>query len=152
MIEKTEIDYTPLDYLSEIPSAALEEIATVIRNSLKNIKLRGASLAPTDDGNLKRSINYIIKTKKKQGKVIGISGVQSKKVIDKDGNIINPASYAHFTEYGTVNIQAKPFMRPVVNTEVGEDSNKLQEKIANELLTLVNMYCEKNNKITKKIK
>ena len=152
MIEKTEIDYTPLDYLSEIPSAALEEIATVIRNSLKTIKLRSASLAPTDDGNLKKSINYLIKTKKKQGKVIGISGVQNKKVIDKEGNITNPASYAHFTEYGTVNIQAKPFMRPVVNTEVGEDSNKLQEKIANELLTLVNMYCEKNNKITKKIK
>ena len=39
-IEKTEIDYTPLDYLSEIPSAALEEIATVIRNSLKTIKQR----------------------------------------------------------------------------------------------------------------
>lgn len=152
MIEKTEIDYTPLDYLSEIPSAALEEIATVIRNSLKNIKLRGASLAPTDDGNLKKSINYIIKTKKKQGKVIGISGVQNKKIVDKEGIIVNPASYAHFVEYGTVNIKAEPFMRPVVNTEVGEDSNKLQEKIANELLTLVNMYCEKNNKLTKKIK
>lgn len=152
MIEKVEIDYTPLDYLSEIPSAALEEVAATIKSSLKVIKSRAASLAPTDDGNLKKAINYHVKTKKKEGKVIGISGVQSKKVVDREGNIINPSSYAHFTEYGTVNIQAKPFMRPVVNTEVGEDSNKLQEKIANELLTLVNMYCEKNNKLTKKIK
>lgn len=152
MIEKVEIDYTPLDYLSEIPSAALEEVAATIKSSLKVIKSRAASLAPSDDGNLKKAINYHVKTKKKEGKVIGISGVQSKKVVDKEGNITNPASYAHFVEYGTVNIQAEPFMRPVVNTEVGEDSNKLQEKIANELLTLVNMYCEKNNKLTKKIK
>lgn len=152
MIEKIEIDYTPLDYLSEIPSAALEEVASVIRSSLKTIKQRSASLAPSDDGNLRKSINYIVKTKKKEGKVIGISGVQSKKVVDKEGNIINPSSYAHFVEYGTVNIQAEPFMRPVVNTEVGEDSSKLQEKIADNLLSLVNMYCEKNNKLTKKIK
>lgn len=152
MIEKVEIDYTPLDYLSEIPEAALEEVAATIKSSLKVIKSRAASLAPTDDGNLKKAINYRIKTKKKDGVVIGVSGVQNKKNINVEGNVINPASYAHFVEYGTVNIQAEPFMRPTVNTEVGEDSSKLQNKIADNLLSLVNMYCKKNNKITKKIK
>ena len=152
MIGKTEIDYTPLDYLSDIPQAALEEIAAVIRNSLKNIKRRSASLAPTDDGFLKKSINYKIKTNKKKQTVFGISGVENKKFIDKNGNTVNPATYAHFTEYGTVNIQAEPFMRPVVNTEVGEDNNKIQNEIAQNLLQLTTMYCEKNNKITKKIK
>lgn len=152
MIEKVEIDYTPLDYLSEIPEAALEEIAATIKSSLKVIKTRAASLAPTDDGNLKKAINYRIKTKKKNGVVIGVVGVQNKKIIDAEGNVINPSSYAHFVEYGTVNIQAEPFMRPTVNTEVGEDSNKLQTKIADNLLSLVSQYCDKNNKLTKKIK
>lgn len=152
MIEKVEIDYTPLDYLSEIPQAALEELTATIKSTLKNIKQRSASLAPTDDGYLKKSINYKIKTDKKKQTVFGISGVENKKFVDKNGNTVNPATYAHFTEYGTVNIQAEPFMRPVVNTEVGEDNNKLQDNITQNLLQLTTMYCEENNKITKKIK
>ena len=152
MIGKVEIDYTSLDYLSEIPEAALEEITATIKSSLKVIKTRAASLAPTDDGNLKKAINYHIKTKKKDGVVIGVVGVQNKKNIDTEGNIINPASYAHFVEYGTVNIQAEPFMRPTVNTEVGENNNKLQYKITDNLLSLITLYCDKNNKPTKKLK
>lgn len=147
---KTEVFGTDLDYLEEIPDLAIDVIADEIKQNFKEIKQTASSYASEDHGFLKKSINYRIKKFKKDKSVWGVCGVENKKFIDPEtGEIINPAKYGRFTEYGTTKIQAKPFMRPAVERVGGDDG--IDNDICKATQQLISVVCNKNNTKQEKI-
>ena len=147
---KTKVESTPLDYLEEIPELALDVIADAIKENFKEIKASASSFASEDHGFLKKSMNYKIKKYKKDKSVWGVVGVESKKFIDPvTGEIVNPALYGRFIEYGTTSIQAEPFMRPAVERVGGNDG--IDDDIAKQTQLLVETMCNKNNKTMENI-
>ena len=64
------------------------------------IERRAKQLAPVDVGDLKRSINAVMKTNKNQSRQLGTVGT----------NI----EYAAYQEFGTKNMRAQPYLGPAL--------------------------------------
>jgi len=64
------------------------------------IEKRAKQLAPVDVGDLKRSINAVMKTNKNQSRQLGTVGT----------NI----EYAAYQEFGTKNMPAQPYLGPAL--------------------------------------
>lgn len=95
-----------------------------IRAGSNIVRDEARRLAPIDTGNLKKSIATI---RRKGDK----NTVQFSVTPSKGGN--HDGWYAHFLEFGTSNMSAKPFLRPAFESKQDEVLQATKEYIANRL-------------------
>jgi len=99
--------------LTELSRAAFREVAKLIRNDAKNrVKMQSE-----DTGNLRKSIATWVKRKGSEGPHLQI-GVYDKKRAEHKG--LKDPYYAHFIEFGTKKMAARPFLRPSVHENIDE--------------------------------
>jgi HK97 gp10 family phage protein len=77
-----------------------------VENSARRIVARAKSLAPVGTGQLRGSIDYVMRGSKA---LIGVQGA--------------PAHYWYFVEFGTKRTAARPFFRPASEAEKGPFTN-----------------------------
>ena len=93
--------------LSELERAALKEVAKFIR---KDAKRR----VPVNEGTLKKNIGTWVK-KKNASLQIGVYSAKNAK-----RKKLKVAYHAHLIEFGTVKMQARPFIRPSVMENIDQ--------------------------------
>jgi len=100
-----------LKKLKKLPERVQKNVVTgAIRASAKPILQEAKALVSKDSGTLKKSI-AVVKRRSKDKNLIHFSIAPR---IKKGGYI------AHFLEFGTVKMSAKPFMRPAVEKKSSE--------------------------------
>ncbi|MBF0185464.1 MAG: HK97 gp10 family phage protein [Magnetococcales bacterium] len=118
------------DALKQLPAKIQQNVlrsavyagAAVIRNEAKQ---QASAVTTTRTGTLKRAIAIIRNKKRSTGpmqavKVIVRRGKKLRKVGKTGKNLSADAWYAHFIEFGTKKMRARPFMRPAFEAKKEE--------------------------------
>ena len=91
-------DGTTFEWVDKTPMN--ESVHRAVQIASLFIERRAKQLAPVDNGDLKRSINTVMKTNKNQSRQLGVVGT----------NI----EYAVFQEFGTKFMPAQPYLGPAL--------------------------------------
>ena len=94
-----------------------------VRAGSNIIRDEARRLVPIDTGNLKKSIVSIRRKGDKNTIQFSVTPSRGK----------NDGWYAHFIEFGTSKMSAKPFLRPALESQQSEVLQKTKEYIANRL-------------------
>lgn len=109
-------EWHPEQITTEIEKTAMDRLET----AAGYVMGRARQLVPVDSGNLRESI-----------RVVRLKGDQRQNVRVYAGNRKRRneggAFYAHMVEFGTVNMPAKPFLRPAFN----ECKNRIKDIVQN---------------------
>ena len=107
-----------LKKLKALPERVQKNVVTgAIRAGAKPIVKEARALVPKDTGTLKKSIGI----KKRRSRDKNIIHFSVAPLVKKGGWT------AHFVEFGTVKMSAKPFMRPAVEKTVDETIKTAQD-------------------------
>lgn len=85
---------------------------------------KGIKMKLKNTKNYTKATIYVKTAKKKKGKVRGIK---------KANSVINDPFYWRFLEFGTINMEARPFLRPAFDTKKDVATNKAIAVIKNEV-------------------
>lgn len=112
-----------LKKLYELPTKLEKKVLrSAVRKGAVMIRDKARGYAPTDTGNLKKSI--VVMNKRIDGKIALKVGVLKR----KSKNSKDPF-YARFVEFGTSKMVAKPFMRPAFDAS----SDDVLEVVVNDI-------------------
>ena len=111
---KTELDITSaLKQLDKVSDTIRKKLlTTAIRTACKKSYDEMRSIVRVRKGYLKKSLGIVIKVDESTASVFGMIG-PVKKVKDGSGKKRTQAHVARFLEYGTINMRAYPFIKPV---------------------------------------
>lgn len=114
-----------LKTLNQLPTRIQKNVMVgAIRSGANIVRDEARRLVPVDTGNLKKSIATI----RRKG---DRNTVQFSVTPSKGGK--NDGWYAHFLEFGTSKMSAKPFLRPALDSKQDEVLQATKEYIAKRL-------------------
>ena len=119
----------PINIQKNVMVGAIRAGANIVRDEARR-------LVPVDTGNLKKSISTVRRSSKddKFSMVKSNPNFISFSVTPVKGNSVKyDGWYAHFLEFGTSNMSAKPFLRPAFESKQDEVLQATKEYIANRL-------------------
>lgn len=118
--------------------SAINKAATpIVREAKRNVTI--------DTGLLKKSIGKKVRTYKAKKQVIAVVGPRKGfRETDENGNARDPAKYSHLVELGTSHSQAKPFLRPAMDSKEDESRRIYKEELKKDVSKEVKKFNKRN--------
>lgn len=91
-----------------LPDITREALADAVQETAAHIRLGAIFRVPVRYGFLRNHID--MRVDRKTG--TGFVGVRKGAEVTPDGHLAQPTKYAHLVEFGTIHIEARPFMIP----------------------------------------
>lgn len=98
-----------------LPDIAKDALNDATEETAERIRAGAVQRVPVRYGFLSRFI--AMRMSRKSG--IARVGVLSGNVTTPSGQVVSPSNYGHFSEFGTVNEEARPFMLPAAEEQRG---------------------------------
>jgi len=111
-------------------------IRNAVKMACKPLRDVMATMAPMDTRSLRDSIAF--KVWFKDGIAVGLVGPskRGKGMRLRNGEMISPTRYAHFLEFGTSKMAARPFMRPAFDVTRGYMEHAMVDSLWQDLWAL----------------
>ncbi|MGB3290937.1 MAG: HK97-gp10 family putative phage morphogenesis protein [Burkholderiaceae bacterium] len=112
--------------MKELDSRVQKRIAaSAVSAGARVIAKDAKEKAPVDSGDLKRSIRSKTLRAKKPG--------VREAIVEAKTHGKNSAPYWHIVEFGSVNMSAKPFLRPAFESKKAEAANRIKDRLSKRL-------------------